>query len=175
MWFHSFPLLYLNNNIVLGKSQVVKLHKIEHEKLCNLFTLRNSARCDQRRAGHALVGKRKTAPKWGGSLVQMDEIGFANCDRYSIRFDGAVKAVVSDEPPEPGSFPDFPVNVLISQSVILGQGFVPVVHKHAFGRHGVLSGFAIVAGMFCGSAVKVVCRADFQDISALGIDIMADI
>lgn len=104
--------------------------------------------------------------------IEGDNISFSDGDFYFIGLNGASKAVIPHELAYTLIFPSFSCFVLISQSVILGEGERKIILKTTIGGHGIVRGLLIVAGMFSLSPCKVVGRSYFKDINAVRISIM---
>lgn len=107
--------------------------------------------------------------------IEPDFVGFAyrHFDGFGLLF--AIKSVISDELAYALVLPPLTGLVLISQSVILGERERKIIDELAAGRHSVVGAFLIVAVVFFAAAVKVVCRAYFENKIAVLVDIMTDI
>lgn len=107
--------------------------------------------------------------------IERDFVGFAyrHFDGFGFLF--AIKSVISDKLAYTLVLPSLAGLVLISQSVILGEGERKVIDELTARRHGVVGAFLVVAVMFFAAAVKVVCRAYFENEIAVSVDIMTDI
>lgn len=107
--------------------------------------------------------------------IEPDFVGFAyrHFDGFGLLF--AIKSVISDKLAYALVLPSLAGLVLISQGVILGERKRKVIDKLTAGRHSVVRAFLIVAVMFLTAAIKVVCRAYFENEIAVLVDIMTDI
>lgn len=107
--------------------------------------------------------------------IEPDFVGFAyrHFDGFGLFF--AIKSVISDKLAYALVLPSLAGLVLISQSVILGERKRKVIDELTAGRHGVVGAFLIVAVMLFAAALKVVCRAYFENKIAVLVDIVTDI
>ena len=107
--------------------------------------------------------------------IEPDFVGFAyrHFDGFGLLF--AIKSVISDKLAYALVLPSLAGLVLISQSIILGERKRKIIDELTAGRHGVVGAFLIVAVVFLAAAVKVVCRAYFENKIAVLVDIVTDI
>lgn len=107
--------------------------------------------------------------------IEPDFVGFAyrHFDGFGLLF--AIKSVISDKLAYALVLPSLAGLVLISQSVIFGERERKIIDELAARRHSVVGAFLIVAVVFLAAAVKVVCRAYFENKIAVLVDIVTDI
>lgn len=109
------------------------------------------------------------------SLIENYRVCLANNHRNHGRGSVAQETVISDKTTNSHILPQSPVYILISEGIILGKFDMPIIDKGTIFRHGVIWSPLIISRMFCGSALKIICRANLENIAPLFVDIMSDI
>ena len=133
-------------------------------------------RAESPATGPLKILHKKISPIRGDfSLVENYWICLANNHRNHGRGSVAQETVISDKTTNSHILPQSPVYILVSQGIILGKFDMPIIDKGTIFRHGVIWRPLIISRMLCGSAFKVICRTNLENIAPLFVDIMSDI
>lgn len=140
----------------------------------------NDNRRKNRTAAHAsgppkILRKKISHIRGDFSLIENYRVCLANNHRNHGRGSVAQETVISDKTTNSHILPQSPVYILISEGIILGKFDMPIIDKGTIFRHGVIWSPLIISRMFYGSALKIICRANLENIAPLFVDIMSDI
>lgn len=140
----------------------------------------NDNRRKTRTAAHAsgppkILHKKNLPIRGDFSLVENYWICLANNHRNHGRGSVAQETVISDKTTNSHILPQSPVYILVSEGIILGKFDMPIIDKATIFRHGVIWRPLIISRMFRGSALKIICRTNLENIAPLFVDVMSDI